>query len=123
MKFALMITTKPSDPKTITALNIAQAIIEQSHELVVIFFYQEGVLNASKYLCLPNDEFQTPSKWQAFSKQSNVPLHLCSTAAEKHGLLEETDKNDFEHILSEFQMSGLGQLVEVTVQAERVIKL
>jgi len=123
MKFALVITTKPTDPKTITSLNIAHSIVEQQHELLGVFFYQEGVLNASKYLCVPNDEFQTPLKWQEFSQKTGITLHLCSTAAEKHGLIEETELEDFEHISPAFQISGLGQLVELTTSAERVIQL
>ncbi|WP_448550250.1 sulfurtransferase complex subunit TusD [Thalassotalea fusca] len=123
MKFALMVTTKPTDPKTVTAINIANAIVAQKHELLGVFFYQEGVLNASEYLCIPNDEYQTTNAWSAFTESSAVPLHLCSTAAEKHGLIEETEQEDFEHISPAFQVSGLGQLVELTSKADKVIKL
>jgi len=123
MKFALMVTTKPTDPKTVTAINIANSIVAQDHELLGVFFYQEGVLNASEYLCIPNDEYQATRKWIMFTQSTTVPLHLCSTAAEKHGLIEETEQEDFEHVSPAFQVSGLGQLVELSSQADKVIKL
>jgi tRNA 2-thiouridine synthesizing protein D len=49
-----------------------------------------------------------------------LPLHLCYTAAEKNGLSDEKATNN---IAAHFTVSGLGELVELTSAADRVVQL
>ncbi len=105
---------------TATAIDLVSTIVNSEHDLVGVFFYQDGVLNASKHTSIPTDEFQSCSKWVTLKQEYNVPLHLCITAAEKRGLTDEKATNN---INEHFTISGLGELVELTNLCDRVIQL
>ncbi|WP_448568833.1 sulfurtransferase complex subunit TusD [Thalassotalea ganghwensis] len=119
-QLALVVTTPPHVNLTHTAYQLALAAA-QAHQLISVFFYQQGVLNAAKHLRVPADEYQQISVWQQLCKDYNVPLHLCATAAEKFGLIDVND--DYANIHSEFILSGLGELVKLSTQADKVIQL
>ena len=121
-KLAVIITTPPHSNLTTTALDFVHCSAENNTKIVGVFFYQDGVLNASKNIALPSDEFQTTNKWCELAQQKQIPLHLCATAAEKRGLIGQGD--DENQLINEhFIISGLGELVELTNQAERVVQL
>jgi len=125
-KLAVVVTTPPYDNLTTTALHIIKAAIANRTTVIGVFFYQMGVLNAAKNLAIASDDFQTSNEWQQLAVEHNVPLHLCSTAAEKHGLmLEQSPQNTNELALinSHFTLSGLGELVELSSKADRVVQL
>jgi len=119
---AVIVTSPPQSNLTITALDFVSTAADNSIEVVGVFFYQDGVLNAAKYLSLPNDEYQTTAKWCELAQQKKIPLHLCATAAEKRGLIIEGG-SDHELINENFIISGLGELVELTNKADRVVQL
>lgn len=117
---AVVITTPPYSNLTATALCYIESALKSGVKLTGVFFYQAGVLNANKFVDIPNDELQTLSQWQYLHNKYQLPLHLCFTAAEKHGL---TDDKEFNNIDPAFIISGLGELVELTSIADRVIQL
>lgn len=120
-QIALVVTTPPHNNFTATAIDMAKSIISMADtQLVGVFFYQDGVLNAQQDLAMPSDEFQAVKAWQSIKQDYDIPLHLCVTAGEKRGL---TDDESRLNILDEFTISGLGELVELTTQADRVIQL
>lgn len=119
----LIVTTPANSNLSVTALNIAQSAIENGVELIGVFFYQQGVLNAAKYLSIPSDEYQIADEWQNLHEQHNIPLHLCITAAEKNALSDDKDIIETSNINDCFTVSGLGELVELTASADRVIQL
>jgi len=127
----VVITTPPYSNLTITALNYIEAALSANVAVVGVFFYQDGVLNASNKVSITSDEFQTVSRWQTLHQVHQLPLHLCNTAGEKRGLSDEgsdseskignnTENNS--DINSAFTVSGLGELVEITNQAQRVVQ-
>ena len=120
---ALVVTTPPNSNLTTTAVNLVKAAVEKGVTIVGVFFYQDGVLNAAKHLSIPNDEYQTLQHWQQLNREFDVPLYLCVTAAEKRGLTDEIGKNENSNIDQAFTVSGLGELVELTCKAERVVQL
>lgn len=120
---ALVVTTPPNSNLTTTAINLVRAAIDQGITLVGVFFYQDGVLNAAKHLSIPSDEFQTLTQWQLLNSECNVPLYLCITAAEKRGMSDELGNDVASTIDDTFTVSGLGELVEITSKAERVVQL
>ena len=125
---AVIVSTQPIDSKTNTALEFVTAAVQQDNiELLGVFFYQDGVLNASTSLSIPSDEFQATDNWKALYQQYNVPLYLCITAAEKRGMTDElSDANNVFHtsnIDEVFTVAGLGELVELTTKADRLVQL
>ncbi|MCO4797749.1 MAG: sulfurtransferase complex subunit TusD [Colwelliaceae bacterium] len=122
-KLAIIVTTPPSSHLTQTTYQVIHNAISQKVELVGVFFYQSGVLNASKYLTVPNDEFPLQKKWQALKNQYDIPLYLCSTAAEKYGLIDNDNPTNTDLIHCEFIISGLGELVKLSLEADKVVQL
>jgi tRNA 2-thiouridine synthesizing protein D len=118
---AIVVTTPPHSNLTFTAIDFIEAAIASNIKVIGVFFYQDGVLNASKHIALPSDEINVTQCWQQLSEAKNIPLHLCISAAEKRGLSDETEFGS--NILPFFTVSGLGELVELTTLADRVVQL
>ncbi|WP_281557217.1 sulfurtransferase complex subunit TusD [Thalassomonas sp. RHCl1] len=119
-KLAVVITTPPYSNLTATALDYVESALKAGFEVIGIFFYQEGVLHADSNLSIASDEFQAVAKWQQLHQQYQLPLHLCITAAEKRGLRDDITPTNINPL---FTVSGLGELVELTDKADRVIQL
>jgi tRNA 2-thiouridine synthesizing protein D len=122
-KMAIIITTPPTSHFTQTAFQLIKDALSQKIDLIGVFFYQSGVLNASQHLSIPNDEFPLHKKWQQLNKEHSVPFYLCSTAAEKHGLINEESPMNTDLMSNAFIIAGLGELVELTLKADRVVQL
>jgi len=120
---AIVVTTPPNSNLTATAIDLVKSAVDNGIKIIGVFFYQDGVLNAAKHLAIPSDEFQTLKQWQQLQLQHNVPLHLCISAAEKRGLTDEQNSDELSNIDSLFIVSGLGELVELTCKAQRVVQL
>lgn len=116
----MVVTTPANSSLTVTAIELTKAIVKSEHELIGVFFYQDGVLNASTTLSIPSDEYQSHHEWKMLNEKKGLPLHLCITAAEKRGL---TDADSSLNIDKAFTISGLGELVELTNLCDRVIQL
>lgn len=129
-KFAFLVTTPPHSNLTTSAISLIEATLKSGSEIVGVFFYQDGVLNASQHLALPNDEYQTIKQWQMLHQKYQLALHLCISAGEKRGLSDEiiadeipNNNQDSSNINDCFTISGLGELVELSSRADRVIQL
>ena len=119
---AVIVTTPPQANLTTTAIGFIKQSYKANIKIVGVFFYQDGVYNAANNCQFASDEYQTTQQWQVLHQQLNIPLHLCATAAEKRGLLaQQGDENSL--INREFIISGLGELVELTNQADKVVQL
>ncbi|SEL12109.1 tRNA 2-thiouridine synthesizing protein D [Colwellia chukchiensis] len=120
---ALVVTTPPNSNLTTTAINLIKSALASGVEVIGVFFYQDGVLNAAKHLSIPSDEYQSLAHWQQLNHDHHIPLHLCITAAEKRGLSDEHGEHAQSTIAQSFTVSGLGELVELTSKAQRVVQL
>jgi len=119
-KLAVVITTPPYSNLTATALDYVESALNAGIEIVGVFFYQDGVLQANSNISIASDEFQAIGQWQQLHRQYQLPLHLCITAAEKRGLRDDLSPGNIHEV---FTVSGLGELVELTHQADRVVQL
>ncbi|MCW8863692.1 MAG: sulfurtransferase complex subunit TusD [Colwellia sp.] len=119
-KLAVVITTPPYSNLTITALNYIEAALHSNINIVGVFFYQDGVLNANSKVQIASDEFQTIKRWQSLHEQYHLPLHLCITAAEKRGMPDEDGTDSLIH--DAFTISGLGELVELSSTTDRLVQ-
>jgi len=114
-----MITTPPYSNLSVTALEYVETALKSGVELIGVFFYQDGVLHANANIQIASDEFQALSQWQRLHQEYNLPLHLCITAAEKRGI---SDDQSTKSIHSIFTVSGLGELVELSTSADRMVQ-
>jgi len=126
MKFALAIYAAPfSSQASQTALHFAQALLAQGHSLYRVFFYQDGVYTANQLAVPPQDEQNLCAEWQALARNHQVELIVCIAAALRRGVInaEEAQRYglDTSNLAAEFTISGLGQLLEAGVYADRLI--
>lgn len=113
MKFALLITAAPfSTQGAETALRFARAAISNGHSIERIFFFRDGVHNASSFTTAPQDESNIPAEWQQFCDAQKIDAVVCVSAALKRGI---TDTNT--HI----PIAGLGLLTDAIINADRLV--
>jgi len=116
----VVITTPPYSPLTTTAIAYVEAALAADISIVGVFFYQDGVMHANKDINIASDEYQAIAQWQRLHQTYQLPLHICITAAEKRGIA--CDSIDNEKINGVFTVSGLGELVEITTKALRLVQ-
>ncbi|MCG9736695.1 sulfurtransferase complex subunit TusD [Shewanella insulae] len=107
------------------AIQFTQAAIDAGHEVLKVFFYQDGVLSTNHLQSPASDEFALYQAWRELGQTHQVPLVNCVSAALRRGVLSaaESAENQLQHWNLEppFQMGGLGELVTGVEQADRVI--
>ena len=109
-----------------SAYQFAQAVIEQGHTLVSVFFYQDGVTNGTALSVPANDEFDLTKAWQSLAQQHDVRLETCVAAALRRGIISEDEAN--QHCLEQnnlaegFEQAGLGSLAEAMLTQDRVVQ-
>jgi len=115
MKLSLLVNEGPYTHQAAdTAYQFAKAAIAKGHDVLRIFFYYDGVNNANK-LCEPQrDDRNLMELFGGLAKDHNVDLVVCVAAGMRRGVKDE--------VLAEgFRISGLGQLIEAGIAAERLI--
>ncbi|MGV8195234.1 DsrE family protein, partial [Pseudomonas aeruginosa] len=64
MKFAIALFDPPHSPAARRALRFSEAALAGGHEIVRLFFYQDGVHSASANVVSGQDEFDLPAAWR-----------------------------------------------------------
>ncbi|MFV0449521.1 MAG: sulfurtransferase complex subunit TusD [Vibrio sp.] len=104
----------------------AQALIEKGHQLKSVFFYQDGVFNASKLTVPANDEFDLVKAWQSLAIQHQVRLETCVAAALRRGVVGQDEASQHQlpvdNLAEHFEQSGLGSLAEALLSQDRVVQ-
>jgi tRNA 2-thiouridine synthesizing protein D len=57
-----------------------------------VFFYREGVHNASALASPPRDEHSLPLAWQQLAQEYQLDLVVCVAAALRRGILDENSR-------------------------------
>jgi len=126
MKFAIQVNNSPYHSNAgHTACQFIKAALAQGHVVFRVFFYHDGVYQAFKYTTPPDDELQLTAQWSDLARHYSIDLVVCISAAQRRGLLysdEAKRQGKLDDDLAEgFRISGLGQLVEATLEADRFI--
>ena len=129
MKFAIQVNEGPYQHQASdSAYQFAKAAIEAGHEIMRVFFYHDGVDNASRFTVPPQDDRNVVNNWADLDikdADGNPELVVCVAAALRRGMLDESEagKNgvDGNNIHPAFRISGLGQLIEAGIQADRLV--
>ena len=126
MKIAIQINSGPSTNNVgYCAYRFIQAAIADGHDIMRVFFYHDGIYHGFKYASPPDDELNMTSLWSDLAQNHRIDLVLCISAAQRRGLLsldeaERRGKQD-DDLAQGFRISGLGQLIEATLLADRFI--
>lgn len=126
MEYGLLVMGAPyTSQAPHSALRFAHAVIAQGHRLAGVFFYHEGVHNASSLMTPPQDELNLRDAWADLHQSHNVALDVCIAAALRRGLLSESEaqrhgKASF-NLEAPFELTGLGQLLTLQQRCDRLI--
>ena len=125
MKFAIAIFSAAHAPSSRRALLFAQAALAGGHEIVRLFFYQDGVYNASASVVTPQDELDVPRQWRAFVTDHQLDGVVCIAAALRRGVLNTEEATRYQrsavNLDAPWALSGLGQLHDAAQAADRLI--
>jgi len=126
MKFAIQINEGPyTHQATDSAYMFTKAALENGHEVMRVFFYHDGVNNGTRLTTPPQDDRHIVNRWVELAKEHDLDLVLCVAAAQRRGIADadESKRNgkDADNIQEGFRISGLGQLIEAGIQAERLV--
>lgn len=126
MKFAILVNEgayqhQASD----SAFQFVKAALEKGHEIFRVFFYHDGVYNASRLSVPPQDDRNINKRWSELAQQHSVDLVVCIAAAQRRGILDAAEAKrqgkDADNLADGFRISGLGQLIEASIEAERLM--
>lgn len=125
MKFAIALYSAPHAPSSRRALRFAQAALASGHEIVRLFFYQDGVHSASSNIVTPQDEQDTAQQWSDFVTENNLDGIVCIAAALRRGVLNHEEAQRYQrpaaNLDTPWELSGLGQLHDAVQAADRLI--
>ena len=126
MKFSIQINEGPYQHQASdTAYQFAKAAIGAGHEIFRVFFYHDGVNNATKLAVPPQDDRDLPKLWSELSKENNLDMVVCIAAAQRRGMMDvdEAKRQGFEdnNLNEGFRISGLGQLIEAGIESDRLL--
>lgn len=115
MNFIILVNAAPySQQGSNSAYQFSKALLAKGQRILRVFFYRDGVLNANTFISPPADEFNIVKAWQELAEKHGVELVVCVAAAMRRGLLDE-------HIAPGFKITGLGQLIDGMMNADRLV--
>lgn len=115
MKFAVLVNEGPYQHQASdSAYLFCRAAIAAGHEVMRVFFYHDGVNNANKLSEPPQDDRHIVKRWSELAQQHGVDLVVCVAAALRRGIKDEV-------LAPGFRISGLGQLIEAGIEADRLV--
>lgn len=126
MKFAIAIYAPPSSQdQARAALEFAEAVVSQGHNIYRLFFFNDGVLNGVALESGTGTEPPLWQRWQRLVQAHNLDAVVCVTSAKKRGVVgqDATQSPDSPclPVADGFTIGGLGQLIDAAVNADRMI--
>ena len=126
MKFGILVNEGPyTHEASDTAYQFAKAALAKGHEIYRVYFYHDGVNNATRLTVPPQDDRNIVKRWSELAARHKLDLVVCIAAAQRRGLMDKSEAKrngkDADNIAPGFRISGLGQLIEAGIQADRLV--
>ena len=126
MKFGIVINEGPyTHQSSDSALHFTKAALEKGHEIFRVFFYHDGVNNGTSLSVPPQDDRNLTNEWSELAEKHGLDLVVCVAAAQRRGMLDEDEMKrhgkEANNLAKGFRISGLGQLIEAGIQADRLV--
>ena len=126
MKFTIQVNEGPYQHQASdTAYQFTKAALEKGHEIFRVFFYHDGVNNATRLTTPPQDDRNVVTRWSELAEKHDLDMVVCVAAAQRRGIADadESKRNgkDADNLAPGFRISGLGQLIEGGVQSDRTV--
>jgi tRNA 2-thiouridine synthesizing protein D len=115
MKIGLMVNEGPyTHQASDTAWQFARAALAAGHQIPRVFFYHDGVNNGTRLTEPPQDDRNVVTRWSTLAEEHQIDLVVCVAAALRRGIKDE-------NLAKGFRISGLGQLADVGIKADRLV--
>ena len=126
MKFSILVNEGPYTHQAAdSAYQFTTAALGKGHEIFRVFFYHDGVNNATRLTTPPQDDRNIVNRWSKLAEEHSLDLVVCVAAAQRRGIVDEGEmkrnSKDATNLAPGFRISGLGQLVEAGIQADRLV--
>jgi len=126
MKLSILVSEGPyTHQASDSAYRFTKAALEKGHEIFRVFFYHDGVNNGTRFTVPPQDDRNLQKLWSELAEQHNLDMVVCIAAAQRRGIMDENEAKrqgiDGNNIAPGFRISGLGQLIEAGIQADRLV--
>jgi tRNA 2-thiouridine synthesizing protein D len=126
MKFSILINEGPyTHQASDSAYQFAKSVLAKGHEIFRIFFYHDGVNNATRLTTPPQDDRNIVNRWSKLAEEHKLDMVVCVAAAQRRGIVDEGEAKrngkDATNLAPGFRISGLGQLIEAGIQADRTV--
>lgn len=126
MKFSLVIYAAPySSEAASSALRFAHSVLEQGHDIYRLFFFGDGVHNASQLTVVAQDESNLQRKWNELILQHELDSVICVSSALRRGVLNQTEaerhRRGSASAFPSSEIAGLGQLIDAAIHSDRVV--
>lgn len=127
LRYALLVCGPAyGSERSACAWQFAKALGQSQHQLTDVFFYQDGVYNASQWLLPATDEVNMAEQWLSLAQQQSVKLHICSSAAMRRGMIDQSLAQQYQfsagNIHPVFCLTGLTELAQLILHCDRVIQ-
>ena len=126
MKFGILVNEGPyTHQASDTAFQFSRTALEKGHQIYRVFFYHDGVNNGTRLTVPPQDDRNIVKRWSDLAEKHQLDLVVCIAAAQRRGLMDASEARrngkDADNIAPGFRISGLGQLIEAGIQADRFV--
>jgi tRNA 2-thiouridine synthesizing protein D len=126
MKLSILVNEGPYQHQSAdSAIQFTKAALAKGHEIFRVFFYHDGVNNGTRFAVPPQDDRNITQEWTELAQQHGLDLVVCIAAAQRRGILDANEAKrqgkDGNNIADGFRISGLGQLIEAGIQADRLV--
>jgi tRNA 2-thiouridine synthesizing protein D len=126
MKFSILISEGPyTHQASDSAYQFAKAVLAKGHEIFRVFFYHDGVNNATRLTTPPQDDRNIVNRWSKLAEEHKLDMVVCVAAAQRRGIVDEGEAKrngkDATNLAPGFRISGLGQLIEAGIQSDRLV--
>ena len=125
MKYVIIVNNSPlSGQASLSAYHFANAALQKGHQLLSIFFYQEGAYHGSCNTVLQQDETDIGQLWANFADQQQQIMHICSAAALRRGIIDQAAAKQFtlpKSMHTHYQSISLNQFLTLAQTADRMI--
>lgn len=126
MKLAIQINASPHQHQASdSAYHFIKAAIRKGHQVLRVFFYHDGVLNALPDSAPPTDERNLVQRWSELARTHQLDLVVCVSAAQRRGVFRAESSNagpaEQAKLADGFRIAGLGLMMEAVLDADRLV--
>jgi len=115
MKIGILVKEGPYNHQASdTAYKFAEAAIKKGHRIDAVFFYNDGVNNASKNMDPPQDDRDIGNRWVELCQKEKVQMMVCIAAAKRRGINDDV-------LIDCGEITGLGNLTDIAIRNDRLV--